>query len=179
MGVARSSCYKLLMYHIHIHTEHSNTWTHAHMLPSVMTNGATNTLCVLSHSDTCNRDYSPFSDPCRQQSSQAVILAHSAVIALSWRPLLSWRLTHFWDCLHSCRPRALSPFKFTQQSTTLPSCLLGKNIFGIILFECSTCRQNGFFTSKNLFLSSSVVLGISTLVSRSKSIASGASIDDK
>ena len=78
---------------------------------------------------------SPFSDPYRQQSSQAVILARSAVIALSWRPLLSWRLIHFWHCLHSCRPHALSPFKFTQQSTSLPSCLLGKNIFRVILFE--------------------------------------------
>ena len=50
----------------------------------------------------------------------------------------------------------------------------------------STCGQNGFFTSKDLFESSSVVLlstyfqsGILTSVSESKSPASGASTDDK
>ena len=48
-------------------------------------------------------------------------------------------------------------------------------------------RQNSFFTGKDLFESSSVLVlvctycqsGISTLVSKSKSTASGASIDDR
>ena len=50
----------------------------------------------------------------------------------------------------------------------------------------STCGQNGFFTSKDLFQSSSVVLvstycqsGILTSVSESESTVTGASTDDK
>ena len=67
----------------------------------------------------------------------SAILARSAVIALSQRPSLSWRLTRTFGihCLHPCRARTLSPFKFTQQSTSLLSSLVGKNIRKVILFE--------------------------------------------
>ena len=67
----------------------------------------------------------------------SAILARSAVIALSQRPSLSWRLTRTFGihCLHPCGARTLSPFKFTQQSTSLLSSLVGKNIRKVILFE--------------------------------------------
>ena len=68
------------MYRIHIHREHSNTWTHgfSHTLASVMTRGATNTLCVLSHSDTCCSDCFPL-----QRSLKTAILADSDSHSLS------------------------------------------------------------------------------------------------
>ena len=139
------SSYSLYRVHIHVHTEHGNTWTYGflyHTLPSVTTRGDAHTLCVLSHIDTCRSDCSSLSDPFRQRSWQAAILVRSAVIALSRRPsllatiaLLETHALVFWHCLHPCRPPALSPFKFTQQSTSLLSCLVGKTICRVILFE--------------------------------------------
>ena len=111
------SSYSLYRVHIHVHTEHGNTWTYGflyHTLPSVTTRGDAHTLCVLSHIDTCRSDCSSLSDPFRQRSWQAAILVRSAVIALSRRPsllatiaLLETHALVFWHCLHPCRPRAL------------------------------------------------------------------------
>ena len=132
------------MYRIHIHTEHGNTWTYgfSHTLPSVTMRRDTHTLCVLSHTDTCCSDCCPLSDPHRQRSSQTAILVRSAIIALLRRPsllvtiaLLETNTLAFWHCLHLCGPCALSPFKFTKQSTSLLSCPVGKNICRVILFE--------------------------------------------
>ena len=82
----------------------------SHTLPSVTTSGDARTLCVLSHTDTFRSNCCPLSDPRRQRSWQAAILAginprgqrssraailiHSAVIALSWRPSLALLETH-------------------------------------------------------------------------------------
>ena len=81
-------------------------------------------------------------NPCGYRSSRAAILVRSAIIALLRRPsllatiaLLETHTLVFWHCLQPCGPRALSPFKFTQQSTSLLSCLVGKNILRVILFE--------------------------------------------
>ena len=123
------------MYRIHIHTEHGNTWNHgfSHTLPSVTTHGNAHALCVLSHIDSCNSNRCPLSDP--RPFSRYRSLA--ATFALSQRPSLSWRLTRTFGihCLHPCGARTLSPFKFTQQSTSLLSSLVGKNIRKVILFE--------------------------------------------
>ena len=112
------------MYRIHIHTEHSNTWTQGFSLtlPSVMMCRAANTLCVLSHSDTCCCDCFSL-----QRSSKTAILAGSDPHLLScYHPLMvTFTLleTHTLLALStllrsSC---SLSPFKFTQQSTSLPT----------------------------------------------------------
>ena len=132
------------MYRIHIHTEHGNTWTYgfSNTLPSVTTCGDAHTLCVLLHTNTCRSNCCPLRDPCRQRSWQAAILVRSTVIALSRRPsllatitLLETHTLVFWHCLHPCGPSALSPFRFTQQTTSLLSCPVGKNIRRVILFE--------------------------------------------
>ena len=101
------------MYRIHIHTEHGNTWTHSfpHTLPSV----TTHTFCVLSHTDTCCSNCCPLSDPCRQRSC----------------PLNHCSLGDSHTLAFSCGSRALA----LQQSTGLLSCLVGKNIHRLILFE--------------------------------------------
>ena len=57
--------------------------------------------------------------------------------------LLETHTLVFWHCLYPCGPRALSPFKFTQQSTSNPLvCPVGKKIFDIfewvILFKNPT-----------------------------------------
>ena len=107
------------MYRIHIHTEHGHTWTYgfSHTLPSVTTRGDAHTLCVLSH--TRYRSLAATFAPGDHRSlgdSCTCLLALSAP-------------------LYPCEPRALSLFKFTQQSTSLLSCLVGKNIRRVILFE--------------------------------------------
>ena len=114
----------------------------SHTLPSMTTSGDAHMLCVLLHPDTCRSDCCPLSDPRRQQSWQPAILVRSAVIALSRQPsllatfaLLETHALVFWHCLHLCGPRTPSPFKFTQQSTSLLSCPVGKNIRRVILFE--------------------------------------------
>ena len=88
------------------------------------------TCCVLSHSDTCNRDYFPL-----QWSLQTAILAGSDPCPLScYRPLVAT-----FALLETHTLLALSTLLWTslaiQQSTSLPSCLLGKNIFRVILLE--------------------------------------------
>ena len=88
-------------------TEHGNTraYSFSHTLPSVTTRGDAHTLCVLSHTDTWRSDCCPLSDPRiqrswqtailagSQRSSRAAILVCSAVIALSWRPLVNFALS--------------------------------------------------------------------------------------
>ena len=89
-----SSCSIHVLYpHPHRTRQHMDL-RFSHTLPSVTTSGDAHTLFVLSHPDTCCSDCCPLNDPRRQQSSRASILVRSAVNALSWRPSLSWRLTH-------------------------------------------------------------------------------------
>ena len=82
-----------------------------HTLPSV----TTHTFCVLSHTDTCCSNCCPLSDPCRQRSC----------------PLNHCSLGDSHTLAFSCGSRALA----LQQSTGLLSCLVGKNIHRLILFE--------------------------------------------
>ena len=104
------------MYRIHIHTEHSNTWTYgfSHTLPSVTTREDVHTLWFLSHPDICCSDCCPLGYPHRQQSSSTQPLSLSCGDLRSWRPCITLLETNalvFWHCLHPCGPRALSPFQ--------------------------------------------------------------------
>ena len=79
-------------------------------------------------------------DPRRQQSSQTDILAGSDPCPLScYHPFaVTFALLEIHTVLALSTlygPCTLSSFKFTQQSTSLPSCLLGINICRVILFE--------------------------------------------
>ena len=132
------------MYRIHIHTarQHVDLWFFSHASKCDNARGRAQALCVLSHTDTCRSNCCPLNDLCRQRSWQAAILVCSAVMALSWQPsllatiaLLETHTLVFWHRLHPWEPHAPSPFKFTQQSTSLFSCPVGKNISRIILFE--------------------------------------------
>ena len=123
-------------------TQHGNTWTHARFFPHA-------SKCDNARGRTHRHLPQRLLSPQRslqpvilvgQRSLQAAILVRSAIIALSLRPSANFTLleTHtpvFWYCLHPCRARALSPFMFIQQSTSLLSCLVGKNILRVILFE--------------------------------------------
>ena len=97
---------------------------------------------ILAYSDP-GRQWSSqaASDPHGQRSSSAQPLSLSrgdfgelSSLAATFGELHS-QASVFWYCLHLCGPRALSPFKFTQQSTSLLSCLVGKNICRVSLFE--------------------------------------------
>ena len=145
------------MYRTHVHTEHGNTWTYgfSNTLPSVTMSGDAHTLCVPSHSDTCRSDRCPLSDPRWHRPSRTAILICSVVIILLRRPLLLVTIalleTHalvFWHCLHPCGPRALSPFKFAQQSTSFLLDWWAKIfVVYVILFVCHTIQEinsNGF-----------------------------------
>ena len=66
-----------------------------------------------------------------QWSLQAVILVRSTISALSQRPLLSWRFTHF-DIFCTLADLVLSR---PSAIHWLLSCLVGKNIHRLILFE--------------------------------------------
>ena len=98
--------------------------------------GRTHALCPLANQHLLQWLLSP------HRSLQAAILVLSPIITLSqWLSLLATITLHethalvFWHCLHPCRPHALSPFKFIQQSTSLLNCLVGKKIGRVILFE--------------------------------------------
>ena len=94
--------------------------------------------------DTCRSDCCPLRDPCRQRSWQAAIFA-----GIDPRPLSRYRsfaatftpgdhrsLGDSRTCPSALSaPCALSPFKFTQQFTSLLNCPVGKNICRVILFE--------------------------------------------
>ena len=60
--------------------------------------------------------------------------------------LLETHALVFWHCLYLCGPRTFSPFKFTQQSTSLLSCPVGKNIRRVILFEWVILFKNPTIT---------------------------------
>ena len=98
--------------------------------------GRAHALCPLAHRHLPQRLLSP------QRSLQTAILAGSDPCPLSrYRSLaatfalLEIHILVFWHCLHPCGPRAPSSFKFTQQTTSLLSCPVGKNICRVILFE--------------------------------------------
>ena len=141
-------------------TEHGNTraYSFSHTRKCDNAWGCTHALCPLAHRHLMQRLLSS------QRSSHTVILADSdprrqpVILTGSDPRLLSRYLSlvatfgelcslaatfgelHsqapvFWYCLHLCGPRALSQFKFTQQSTSLLSCLVGKNICRVSLFE--------------------------------------------
>ena len=101
----------LLSCSIHVHIPTNLYFARQHVDPRfflqfcLTTRGDTHPLCVLSlsHTDTCRSDYCPLSDPRRQRSSPAQPFSLSRGDLRSWRPSLSWRLTHCWHCLDSSR----------------------------------------------------------------------------
>ena len=142
-------------------TEHGNTRAYIffpHSSKCDNARGCGHALCPLAHQHLTQQLLSP------QRSSHTAILADSdprrqPVILTGSDPRLLSRYRSpvatfgelrslvatfgelhsqapvFWYCLHLCGPRTLSPFKFTQQSTSLLSCLVGKNICRVSLFE--------------------------------------------
>ena len=73
----------------------------------------------LPHTNTCRSDCCPLSDPRRQRSSPAQPSSHSRGDLRSWRPSLSWRLTHFWHCLDPCGHRTLAVRRSLSDGLTL------------------------------------------------------------
>ena len=73
----------------------------------------------LPHTNTCRSDCCPLSDPRRQRSSPAQPSSHSRGDLRSWRPSLSWRLTHFWHCLDRCGHRTLAVRRSLSDGLTL------------------------------------------------------------
>ena len=99
------------------------------MLPNVMTHGAANMLCPLALRHLQPRLFPP-----------SVILADSNLAGSDPCPLSCYRpLVATFALLETHTLLALSTLLWTslaiQQSTSLPSCLLGKNIFRVILLE--------------------------------------------
>ena len=116
---------------------HLQVWQHVGM--------HTHALCPLTHRHLPQQLLSPHWSLWAailvgsQRSSRAAILVCSAFITLLGdlqQTSLFWRLTRLSFGI-VCTPAdlALSPFKFTQQSTRLLSCRVGKNIRRVILFQ--------------------------------------------
>ena len=95
------------------------------VFPTVTTHRDAHTLCPLAQWHLLQQLLST------QWFLQAAILVRSTIIAVSQRPLLSWRFTHF----GISAPLLISCSLALQQSTGLLSCLVGKNIHRLILFE--------------------------------------------
>ena len=72
-----------------------------------------------AHYTTCRSDCCPLSDPRRQRSSPAQPSSHSRGDLRSWRPSLSWRLTHFWHCRDPCGHRTLAVRRSLSDGLTL------------------------------------------------------------